>query len=268
MRSRAIRRPSRHVRHGLLRAGLLTVAVLVGSACQLRTDLNITVEPDGSGEITVAIGLDEDGVAEHPDLLDELEFGDLRVTGWEVSGPEKDDDGFTRVRIRHEFGAPEEVATLLDEVAGESGPLRDFSLAQKDGFAETRYRFEGVVDFTDGVEGLVEDPELAEALDAEPVDLIQERLEGAIDQVLRFQVAVQLPGDVASNAPTQATNGAVWRPSVLEEEAVELVATSTLQRNDRIVWLIVAAVAGFALLLFVIIRVVLWRRARTVIPGS
>jgi hypothetical protein len=55
---------------------------------------------------------------------------------------------------------------------------------------------------------------------------------------------------------------------VLEDEAVELSASSTLRRNDRIVWLVVAAAAGFALVLFVVVRIVLWRRSRVTVEGS
>ncbi len=247
---------------------LLAIAVLLVSACQLRTDVNVTVEADGSGEVEVVVALDQDGVAQNPQLLDQLDFSDLEATGWTVTGPDAGDDGFTRVSIRHPFGAPEEVAGLLDEVDGDGGPFRDFRVTRDDGFAETRYRFDGTVDFTNGVSGLTKDPELAAALDADPVSLIEERLGGAIDQVLRFQVAVRLPGEVDSNAPTKASNGAVWRPSVLEHDAIQLHATSTIRRTSRIVWLGVALAAAFALVLFVIVRIVLWRRSRRAVGSS
>lgn len=268
MSSRARRRPSHAVRAGALRALLLVGLVLTGAACELRADVNLTVEADGSGEVDVAVALDEDGVAENPDLLEELDFSDLEATGWEVSAPEAAADGFTRVSVRHDFGSPEEVSGLIEEIAGDSGPFRDFAVVREDAFAETRYRFEGVVDFASGVEGLTDDPELAEALEAEPVELIEERLGAALDQILRFQVTVRLPGDVESNAPTRATNGAVWRPSVLERETVELSASSSLRRSDRIVWLLVAGVAGFAAVLIVAIRLVWWRRSKRPVPGS
>ena len=242
--------------------------MLLASACQLRTDVNITVEADGSGEVEVVIALDEDGVAHNPDLLGQLDFSDLEATGWTVTGPDAGDDGFTRVSLRHRFAAPEEVAGLLDQVGGDNSPFQDFRVQRDNRFAETRYRFDGTVDFTHGVEGLTDDPELAAALDADPVSLIEERLGGAIDQVLRFQVAVRLPGDVDSNAPTKASNGAVWRPSVLEHEAVDLHASSTIRRTGRLVWLAVAVAAAFALVLFVTIRIVLWRRSRRAAPSS
>ena len=243
---------------------LLVLVALTGAACQLRTEVNVTVQADGSGEVEVAVGLDEDGVEQRPDLLDGLEFSDLAETGWVVDGPALDADGFTRIRVRHTFDNPSEVATLVDEVAGDDGPFRDFAVVRDDAFAETRYRFSGVVDFTSGVESLTRDPELAEALGAEPLDLLEARIGGTVDELLRVQVAVRLPGDVDSNAPTKASNGAVWRPSVLEREAVELTATSTIRRSGRLAWLAVAGACGFALLLFVTIRVVAWRRSRTV----
>ena len=247
---------------------LLVVVALAVAGCQLRTEVNLTVEDDGSGVVEVGIGLDEDGVDDHPDLLESLEFRDLVDAGWEVTEPTEEGDGFTFVRVRHEFSRPEQVGPLVEQVAGEDGPFQSFRLERDDAYAETEYRFDGVVDFTGGVDALAEDPELAEALGNDPVELIEERLGRAVDELLQFQVAVRLPGDVSSNAPTQASNGALWRPSVLEEESIELSATSTMRRTERLVWSVVAVVAAFALLLFVLVRVVSWRRSRTVVRGS
>ena len=250
------------------RAVLLGVLVLLLAACELRTEVNISVEDDGSGVVEVGLGLDEDGLEEYPGLLDELDFRDLTEAGWEVSEPVEESDGFTWVRVRHRFATPEEVAPLVEQIAIEDGPFRDFRLERQDSFAETGYRFSGVVDFTDGVDSLTRDEELAEALGAEPLEIIEERLGRAVDQLLRVQVAVRLPGEVSSNAPTQASNGAVWRPSVLEREPVELTATSTTTRTERLAWTAVAIAAGFALLLFLIIRLVAWRRARRPVAGG
>jgi hypothetical protein len=253
---------------GALRVVLLVVVALAVAGCQMRTEVNLTVEADGSGVVEVGIGLDEDGVGDHPDLLGSLEFRDLVEAGWQVTEPVEEGDGFTFVRVSHEFSRPEQVGPLVEQVAGEDGPFQDFRLGRDDAYAETEYRFDGVVDFTGGVDALAEDPELAEALGNDPVELIEERLGRAVDELLQFQVAVRLPGDVSSNAPTQASNGALWRPSVLEEESIELSATSTVRRTERLVWSVVAVLAGFALLLFVLVRVVAWRRSRTVARGS
>lgn len=240
---------------------LLLVAVAAG-ACQLTTEVNVTVEPDGSGTVEVGVGLDEDALSRRPDVLDELALGDLVDAGWVVTGPAEEDDDLTWIRAAHDFTSPDEVGGLVDQIAGADGPFRDFAVERDVRFAETRYRFSGSVDFTGGIEGAVADPELAEALGGEPIELLEERLGDTVDRLVAVQVAVRLPGDVDSNATTRASNGAVWRPSVLEPEPLELVATSTVRRSERYVWLGVAVVAGLALVLFLSIRLASWRRSR------
>lgn len=240
---------------------LVVSAGLALAACELRTEVNIAVDDDGSGTVELAVGLDEDALSRRPDVFDELDLSDLEGTGWEIRGPEQEPDGFTWLRATHRYGSPEEVGPLVDQIAGEGGPLRDFRLVRHDEFAETRYEFDGVVDFTAGAGGALADPELAAALGAEPIEVLEDRIGQAIDELVTVQVAVRLPGDVESNAPTQASNGAVWRPSIVEREAVELQAASTLARTERWIWAGVAVAAGFALLLFLLVLVVRWRRA-------
>ena len=244
------------------RAGLALLLLLALAGCEVRTELNVTVDEDGAGRVELAVALDEDAVSRRPDLLDELDLSDLTDTGWDVTGPAEEADGATWIRARHDFGTPEELGTLIDEVAGEGGPFRDFRLTREDAFAERRFRFTGTVDFTAGAGALAEDPELAEALEAEPIELLEERLGAAIDEMVEVQVAVRMPGSVDSNALTQASNGAVWRPSVVEREVVELQATGTVSRSERLVWAGVAAAAAFALVLYVLVRAAMWRRAR------
>lgn len=255
-------RRRRRLRRALVRAVLPAVAAVLLGACELRAELNVSVEDDGSGTVEVAVGLDEDALSRRPDVFEEIDLSDLEGTGWEVIGPEAEDDGFTWLRARHGYGAPEEVGPLVDQVAGEDGPLRDFRLVREDSFAETRYDFAGTVDFTAGAGALADDPELAEALGSEPIQLLEDRLGSAIDEMVQVQVAVRLPGDVTSNAPTQASNGAAWQPSIVEREAVDLQASSSLARTERWIWAGVAVAAAFALVLYVLVQVARWRRRR------
>lgn len=254
-------RPVMRWRH-LLRTLSLLLVTVTAAACQLTTEVNVAVEADGSGTVEVGVGLDDDALSRRPDVLDELALGDLVDAGWVVTGPAKESDDLTWIRASHGFASPDEVGDLVDQIAGVDGPFRDFAVERDVGFAETRYRFSGTVDFTGGIEGAVADPELAEALGGEPIELLEERLGDTVDRLVAVQVAVRLPGDVDSNATTRANNGAVWRPSVLEPEPLELVATSTVRRNERYVWLAVAVVSGLALVLFLSIRAAAWRRSR------
>lgn len=242
---------------------LALAGVLALSGCQLRTEINVSVAEDGSGTVEVALALDEDAAGRRPDLADELEVDDLVATGWEITGPTEEADGWTWIRASHDFGDPAEVAVLVDEIAGEDGPFQDFRLVRDDGFAETSFRFDGVVDFTGGLDAAVSDPELAETLEAEPIELLEERLGQAVDRMVQVQVAVRMPGSVDSNAATRASNGAVWRPSVVEPEPVVLRASSTVTRTDRLVWTGVAVTAALVLLLLALVWVVGRRRRRT-----
>ena len=250
------------VRRRLGRAGLAVLVLVALAGCEVRTELNVTVDEDGSGQLELAVALDDDAMARRPGVLDDVDLSDLTDTGWEVTGPAEEADGYTWIRARHDFATPEELGTLVEDVAGPEGPFRDFRLTREDEFAESRYRFDGTVDFTAGAGALAADPELAEALEAEPIELIEERLGAAIDEMVEVQVAVRLPGSVDSNALTQASNGAVWRPSIVEREVVELRATGTVSRSERLVWVGVGAVAAFALVLYLLVRAASWRRAR------
>lgn len=247
----------------VLRAVVAAAVLFALGGCELRTELNVDVAEDGTGTVEIAAGLDDDALERRPGALDDLAVDDLLATGWTMEGPTTEDDGFTWVRLRHSFDRPEQVRGLVAEVAGDDGPFRDFGVVRDDGFAETTYRFTGTVDFTGGVGALAEDPELTEALDADPIEVIEEQVGEAVDRLVSVQVGVRLPGDVESNAPTRASNGAVWRPSVLEREAVELSATGTLSRSERYVWVAVAGAAGLALVLLVTVRLAAWRRRRS-----
>lgn len=246
-----------------LRASLALLVGLVLAGCELQTELNVDVDDDGAGTVEIGVGLDDDARERQPDVLEDLALDDLLAAGWTATEPTREADGLTWVRLRHGFEEPAQVGPLVAEVAGEHGPFRDFTLAESSSFTETRYEFAGVVDFTGGVDGLTEGADLGDALDAEAARVIEEQLGQALDEVVGVQVAVRLPGEVASNAPTTASNGAVWRPSVVEPEPVELAATGAVSRTPRLVAIGVGAIVGLALVLFVSIRVAAWRCRRT-----
>lgn len=248
------------VRSRLGRALLAAALVLALAGCEVRAELNVSVDDDGSGDLELAVGLDEDALSRRPGVLDDLDLSDLTDAGWELTGPAREADGFTWIRARRRFSTPEELGTLVDGVGGEQGPFRDFGLRREDALTERRYRFEGTVDFTAGAGGFTQDPEVAEALDADQVEALEERLGAAIDDMVQVQVAVRLPGSVDSNARTQASNGAVWQPSVVDREAAELRATGTVDRTGRLVGLGLGAAAAFALVLSLLVRAASRRR--------
>lgn len=240
---------------------LLGVALLVllASACRLDVNVGIDVNEDGSGVVRVAVGLDDDAMSKIPDLGQQVRVDDLTATGWTVTGPTKEADGMTWMRASKPFSTPAEAAAVLAEVAGEQGPFRDFALTRKRSFARTSFDFSGTVDFTGGIEAF-SDQELTQLLDGEPlgqdVATIEQQIGESLDRVFHFQVAVQLPGSVSSNAPGEASNGAVWTPQLSDSAPQELHATSRSWHTSTLAWTAAAVVAGLALVVVLLVRLV------------
>jgi hypothetical protein len=148
-------------------------------------------------------------------------------------------------------------------VSGEKGPFRDFRISRDRSFARTKLRFTGTVDFTGGLESF-SDSELAQQLDGHPlgedVKAIEARINDTLDNVFDIRVVVRMPGDVTSNAPGQAANGAQWQPKLSQPEPITLEAESTSTRWFTIVG---AAMVGLAIIgLPVVLSVTLLRRRR------
>ncbi len=226
----------------------LVIAVLAVAGCQVRTEVGLQVHEDGSGVVTVAVGLDADAVERVGRLEDEVRLDDLVATGWEITGPTEEADGFTWYRASKPFSTPEDAARVLTEVSGANGPFQRFAVTRERSFARTTYGFEGSVDLSGGLEQFGDDA-LAVSLDGEPlgedIAAIEERIGAAIDEAFRIRIAVRLPGDVTStNAPTRAANGAVWQPRLSEPGVIEMRAESEVVRTRSIVLVAVAVAAG------------------------
>ncbi|MGH9187501.1 MAG: hypothetical protein ACRD0U_17075 [Acidimicrobiales bacterium] len=250
---------------------VVLVALAATTACEMRTQIGVDVREDGSGTVTVAIGLDDDAMTRLPGIDQQLRTEDLEETGWTVSPLAKEADGLTWFRLSKPFDTPEEATAIFNEVGGQAGPFRDFRLERSRPFARTRFEFEGTVDFSGGLESFG-DSELAAALDGEPlgaeVIVIEAQLGQTADRVFSFRVAVRLPGDVSSNAPGRASNGAVWEPTLSEPGPIELAASSQSWRVGTLAWVGVALIAALACLALLAVRLVVAFRRRASPPRS
>jgi hypothetical protein len=174
----------------------------------VRTQVTVDVEEDGSGTVEVGVGLDEEALAELPDLDDNgaseaadlaqmVRADDLRAAGWAVQSPEADDDGVTWVRATKAFGTPAEAVQVLSELTGTEGPLRDWQVERQRSFARTEFRVAGTADLSGGLEAFG-DAGLAAALDGEPlgedVSVIEQRFGQPMRNLVSFDVTVLLPG--------------------------------------------------------------------------
>jgi hypothetical protein len=227
---------SRRVRTVLLAAG---VCLLV-AGCQVETVVTVDVDQDGSGTVEVAVGLDEEALAQVPDLDDSgtgdapdvsrlVRVDDLTAAGWEVGEP-RTDDGVTWIRVTKDFGTPEEANEVLAELTGESGLLRDLQVDREAAFGRDSYSFSGTVDFSGGLEAFG-DEGLAAALDGEPlgedVAVMEERFGRPVDEMMNLDVEVVLPGGDETS----------WSPA-LGGDPVDMSTETTLYH-----WPVLALVA-------------------------
>jgi hypothetical protein len=217
---------------------LAVVAALAG--CRVRTEVTIDVAEDGSGTVEVAVGLDPDAISRVPDLDQALRIDDLRAAGWEVVGPQVEDDGHTWVRATKPFADPAEAQVVLAEVTGPEGAFRDFALTEERSFARTSYELSGTVDLAGGLESFT-DEELAALLGCEPLGASVEELEEALGEpladVFTMQLTVAMPdgGEVtvepvlgAAEPTAVEASATVWRPDTLAFAGVTVVAVLLL----------------------------------------
>ena len=241
---------------------------MVTSACRVDVRVGLDADADGGGRVQASAVLDDDAVerlvgqaAGDPETSDpatRIKVDDLRDAGWTVTGPEPTDGGGLEVVVSHDYDDPAEARRLLAEVAGDPGPIRDLALRQDRTFFKTTTEFEATFDLAAGL-GAFTDPDLREALESTPeaplgitTEQLERQLGEAIDRMLGLQVAVRLPGDVTSNAPTTAGNGAVWTPRLGEEVVLE--ARSERWNTANILALVVALAAAGALVAVVVGR--------------
>lgn len=235
--------------HRLLGAAL---ALLLLAGCRVGVTVGVDTEADGTGRVRAVVTLDAEAAGRVPDLADQLHTDDLIAAGWEVEGPRPTEDGGVEVEATKRYRSPTEATQVVEELSGPNGPFRDFHLRRSRSFFKTRTAFQGTVDLTSGIEGF-SDEALQRRLDGSPLGFdpaeLERRLGTTLDRIFDFRVVARLPGDTNSNAPTQAGNGAVWRPTL--GERVELTATAEQwnTRNLGAATISVLAAAGFVFVL-------------------
>lgn len=199
---------------------LLLLIVLVGwtaTGCQVDLAAGIVADRDGSGQVSTGVGLDADALKELGDPSSALRVNDLRQAGWKVTGPRREDDGLTWVRATRPFADPDRATATLAQLAGPTGPFRDFRLTRTKSLLRSRTNFSGVLDLTDGLRGL-SDPELTASLDDVDLGLdvegLRRRFGVDLAKTVRVQVTAVLPGKMTANAPARVAGRALWAPEV------------------------------------------------------
>ncbi len=157
------------------RLAAVLALVLALAGCRMDVHVGIDVAEDGSGTVSVAVGVDDDLLARVPGAADRVRLTDLSAAGWKVTAPAKEGDGNTWVHLSKPFANPAELKEILGEINGPGGPLGAFDLVITDEWDKTTWRVTGSAGLTGGVDSFV-DPDLAAAFgSSKPLSELIER---------------------------------------------------------------------------------------------
>ncbi len=213
--------------------------MVLAAACEVRTEVLIQVDEDGSGQVVVTARLDAEAARRLGDPATALRTDDLTAAGWTVDDPALADDGALTLRAVRDVTGPDQFASALAEVGGNGGVFRDVRLETESGFASTSYEFGAQVELTGNLDQFG-DGALTEVLEGLPLARTPEELEleGADDPgSMTLAVVVSLPGgDLATDGEVR-DGDAVWTYPVTGAEPTSaslLAVSSTTQNGPRL----------------------------------
>lgn len=228
--------------------GLVLALALLAAGCRLEVDVATKVNDDGSGTVTVAVGLDDGALERIGDVRTQLRVDDLTQTGWVVSGPTKEGDGLSWMRATKSFADAAGATAALGEITGPNGAFRDFVVTRDSGIMGTFYSYEGTIDLTGGP-ATFSDPDLAKALGGDPFGGTLAAIEQAegrrVGEMVGVTYSVELPGGTSK----------VWKASFDDPEPTQLEATSST--GTLVPRLVLGAIV---LSVLAALAIFLWRR--------
>jgi len=233
----------------LLFLGVLLLLVL--SACRVDTTVDILVNDDGSGVVTVTVVADAAAVDALPDAPDGLEFDDLIDAGWTLDGPDIDASGAMTVSAAKPFVNADDLPRVLAEIAGDGVVFDDVVLEKTHSFdriglapAKTEYQLSGTFN-PDPDPAAFGDSDLPDAISiaSRAEELDEQRNTTTNEGDDRLIIRVRLP-DSESSDTGELTGEAVRYEALYGDTAlIQLDARSSTDDILPRVWAIVALLA-------------------------
>jgi len=237
---------------------LVLVAALALTACKVDTSVDVVVQPDGSGTITLTAVADAELVAKAPGLAEDLRFDDVEAAGWTVEGPTVTDDGGLQVVVSHPFATVQEATALLQSLNGPDGPLHDVVLGRTVTDDDITTTLTGVARVDGGIDAFV-DTEVLTAIGGSPFadDIAATGLSPSEVVVLTFNA--DLPGSATSQGGGSPVDGRTdvltWR---IPLDGTQLDLTSVFvqgQGRPSGIWGAIATVSLGALVVWCVLAV-------------
>ncbi|GJM38091.1 MAG: hypothetical protein DHS20C19_14580 [Acidimicrobiales bacterium] len=255
-----------------VRVLLLGMLILLASACRVDTTIDIHVEPDGSGTVTVTVVADPAAVAALADDPAELVFDDLTDAGWTIEGPTVDGSGAMDFSATKRFENAEDLQGVLSEFIREDRDditFVDIVLEKTHAFdriglapAKTHYEVTGTLDPNPSPDAFV-DSFLPDDLDLSNrgAELAEERGDDST-----ISVRVRLPGTESTETGEEDGEAVVWQATFGADELVVIDASSTVEDILPRVWALVALLAGLFLIGLLLSRLGVFAMAKIRTP--
>jgi hypothetical protein len=200
------------------------------TACRLDVTVDVAMEPDGTGTVTVAAVADAELVSQVPDLVDDLRLEDAVANGWQVAGPTPLEGGGMSLTLTHPFHSAEELASVLNSIGP---PLTDMQAARTTDPADpngpTTNAIDGTLALPNGYESFA-DADLVTAVGGQPFGEQIAASGLTPSEAMAFTLRVALPGElVSSETGTEVGGGVIEWKAPLDGSSVDLL-TQTVQR--------------------------------------
>ncbi len=234
---------------------VLLVAAFALASCKVDTSVEVAVQPDGSGTITLTAVADAEVVTQAPGLADDLRFDDAIAAGWTVEGPTETAVGGLSVIVRHDFLTVEEATALLQSLNGPDGPLHDIAIGRTVTPDDITTTISGTIRVANGLDAFA-DPDVLSAIGGSPYanDLAAANLRPA--DVVTFTFTADLPGNPTTPATGSAGESALTWSVPLDGTTADLATTSVLaQGAQSSAWSTVATIALIALVAWLVVAV-------------
>lgn len=226
------------------RLAVAAVCVILLSACRLDVVVEVAMEPDGTGVVTLSATADAELVEQVPDLIDDLRLDDAVDNGWEIDGPTLTEDGGAEVVLTHPFASAAELANVLTSIGP---PLTQMAAARTEGAdGQIVNGINGVLTLPDGYASF-SDAELTAAIGGLPFGPEIEASGVPIDEAFSFTYRVALPGELESaETGTDVGDGVVEWVAPLDGSTVDLyIATVQRPAGEGSTWAAPVATLAF-----------------------
>mgnify|MGYP003119416751 CR=1 FL=1 len=208
------------------RLAFVLMSLLALSACRLDVTVDVVMEPDGTGVVTVDAIADAELMAQVPGLVDDLRLDDAIANGWAVDGPTEAADGTVSITLTHTFASHVELATVLRSIGP---PLTDMRAARTLADDQTTNAIDGDLQLPNGFESFA-DADLIATVGGLPFG--DEFAASAMtpSEAMSFVFRVSLPGElISAETGTEVDDGVIEWTAPLDGSSVN-VYTATVQR--------------------------------------